>query len=333
MNIFMLSRVSDDEFDVALHYCTHMSIIGRIGATLRGGTSAPSEESSAARNAAVERSAGANPEIRGPQRTAKGTLRLGVLPDFLIIGAMKCGTTSLYNWLAHHQQIAPTNPKEIHFFDSDKNFLERGVRWYRAHFPVGEPGRTWISGEATPAYLFDPRVTDRVAGMVPDAKLIVLLRDPVSRAVSHWNHQVSRGREADDLAAALTRVMTVDAQRDSADRSAKRNDYLRRGHYAEQLERWWQRYDREQTLVLHSDEMFADPAETLDQVCEFLELPPMRPLPEFTARNVGTYRGKMDEDLRQRLVDYYRPHNQRLYDLLGIDYGWERRGSPAGAPG
>lgn len=257
-------------------------------------------------------------------------LRQGVRPDFLVIGAMKCGTTSLYRWLGQHQSVRPTDPKEIHFFDSERRYERRGPDWYLAHFPVDEPsGRDWITGEATPSYLFVPNVPERVAALAPDARLIVLLRDPVDRARSHWSHQRGRGREHAGLHEAMLRALRSDqalADKPDPDPAEIRVDsYLRRGMYAEQLERWWRYYDRERTLVLHSDDLFGDPAGTLGRVCDFLGIPPFDRLPAFDPYNVAKVSDRLPDVTRDLLRAYFAPHNARLYDLLGVDFGWDRR--------
>jgi hypothetical protein len=119
-------------------------------------------------------------------------------PDFLIIGAQKCGTTSLYNYLLRHPNVAPASKRSIRFFDYEPNWA-RGPVWYRSHFPF-TPGRRPLTGrplvgESTPAYLFHPLGGERVQKVAPHAQLIVLLRNPVDRAYSHYHHMRRRGRE------------------------------------------------------------------------------------------------------------------------------------------
>lgn len=261
---------------------------------------------------------------KGPRRTAEGVLLPGVVPDFLVIGAMKCGTTSLYRWLGEHRRVRPTNPKEIHFFDNEPVYAELGQDWYLAHFPSGDGGRNWITGEATPSYLFVPNVPERVAALAPDTKLIVLLRDPVDRARSHWSHQRSRGRETADVQAAMLRALRTDDRRnDSNPVRIRKDSYLRRGLYADQLERWWKHFDRERTLVMRSDDLFGDPAGALGRVCGFLGIQPYDRLPTFEAYNVGAHGDQLPAETRAMLREYYAPHNQRLYELLGADLGWD----------
>src|SRR5215208_8528317 len=119
----------------------------------------------------------------------KATAKLRPLPDFLILGAQKAGTTALYAYLRWHPQITGPSFKEVSFFD---RHYARGERWYRAHLPMR---RSSIVGEASPSYLFHPLAPERVAQMLPNARLVALLRNPVDRAFSHYQHEVALGRE------------------------------------------------------------------------------------------------------------------------------------------
>jgi hypothetical protein len=268
-----------------------------------------------------------------PLRVATSGIR--VLPDFIIIGAQKCGTTSLYEYLAAHPAVAPAARKEVHYFDRG---FRRGRAWYRAHFPtvpyrlVSEAltRQRLVVGEASPMYLFHPQVPRRVRALLPDVKLIALLRDPVERAYSQYHHRARRGkeplpfsdavvREADRIAAGL-----VGLQRDEtyASRIHRHVSYLARGIYADQLARWLRVFPREQLLILTSEEFFSDTPRVFSQVLEFLGLPPWAPA-QFNAFNPGTY-SDMEPSMRRWLVEYFAPHNERLYQLIGRDLGWSR---------
>lgn len=247
------------------------------------------------------------------------------LPDFLIIGVQKAGTTSLFNYLAEHPQIDVPLRKEVHYFDVR---YERSERWYRAHFPPSSTLGQTLTGEASPAYLFYEGVEQRVAELLPEVKLIVLLRDPVHRAYSHYQQSGRKGFETLDFSAA----MRAEAERLAApgepllrDRvsgtvALRKYSYLIRGHYAEQLERWFALFPRERFLIMKSEEMFADPQQTCDQVFDFLDLPPHR-LQQAKVHNEGRYdRDRLPGE--DELRTYFAPHNARLAELLGRDMGW-----------
>jgi hypothetical protein len=258
-----------------------------------------------------------------------------VLPDFVIIGAQKAGTSSLYHYLTAHPDVAPAARKEVHYFDWA---YKRGTNWYRSNFPLSIyqtgfqafKGRRLVVGEASPYYLFHPHVPGRLKALLPDAKLIVLLRDPVERTLSAYQHQVRKGREPLSLVEALDREgERIDAETTRLlaepmyNSEAHRNySYLARGHYAEQLSAWFSVFPRERFLVLHSQDFFDDTTRVFLQVQEFLGLACWHPA-EYRRFNAAEYEA-LDPAVRQRLVDYFAPHNARLYDLLGRDFGWPR---------
>ncbi len=269
------------------------------------------------------------------------------VPDFLVIGAKKAGTSSLMNWLLSHPSVARLFPvaervKSPHYFDIN---YWRGPMWYRSHFPTRaarqrqerRTGALSVTGEASPYYLFHPAAPDRVAAALPQVRVIVLLRDPVSRAYSNYWDRRAFGTE--DLAtfeqaidAEPQRLAGVDQHRLRTDPHYYSADhdhhtYLARGRYAEHLRRWIELVPGERLLVLRAEDVFRDPAETFATVQRFLRIPVVADL-GLRAYNARS-RSPMDPATRARLADYYRPHNAALYELLGRDLGWERDHPPA----
>jgi hypothetical protein len=235
---------------------------------------------------------------------------IGSLPDFVIIGAQKGGTSFLYHLLTRHPLVEPAARKELHFFDGPA-FSERGAQWYRRCFPSPKwnDGRRSITGEATPYYLFDPRVAERMAEVAPQARLITLLRNPVDRAYSHYQMQVKRSTETRTFEEAME-------QQDSS--------YLSKGIYIDQLRRWFEFFSRDQMLLLKSENFFEDPVGSLKVVLDFLDLPEWEPEASELQerRHKGGYKQMMDPSTRRRLETFFEPHNQRLYEYLGVDFGW-----------
>jgi hypothetical protein len=184
------------------------------------------------------------------------------------------------------------------------------------------------TGEASPYYMFHPHAPVRIREMVPDARLIVMLRNPVDRAYSHYQHEFRKKRESLSFAEAVEREperlhgelerMLQDPRYNS--RAHRRHAYVTRGVYLESLERVLQVFPREQLLVIRSEDYFGDPDATLRRVCAFLGLP-AQARRTFAKRNVGAY-APIAPDLRARLAAFYAPHNARLSDLLGADVGW-----------
>lgn len=263
----------------------------------------------------------------------RATAAQRVLPDFLILGAMRSGTTSFYDYVCQHPRVPPAFKKEIRFFD---RHLAEGLDWYRAHFPLArhllgrerQMGGRALTGEATPYYLFHPDVPRRVQEHLPQARFLVLLRNPVDRAYSHHAHQLARGRETLPFGEACAREeerLRGETERLAADphyRSERhrRQSYLSRGRYAEQLERWFARFPRERFLILQSEWFFREPQAAMDLTCRFLELPEFVVTPH-PATNAQKY-PRLDADLRRELEEYYAPHNARLRTLLGREFDW-----------
>jgi hypothetical protein len=256
-----------------------------------------------------------------------------VLPDFLIVGSTKCGTTSLHGWLIEHPFVAPTK-KEIHFFDM--NYGHR-ADWYRCYFPrvrerdafTAEHGRPFISGEATASYLAHYWTPRRAAKLVPEARLIVCLRDPADRAYSQYHYFRRRGTEPlesfEEAIASEEERLRGEEAREIADPSyhswqVYRWGYLRTGRYAEHLERWLEVFPREQFLFLKFEEVVAAPERALAQIHDHLGLP-RHDNAELPTLNAGAY-APMPEATRARLGEYFGPRNERLRELTGVDFGW-----------
>jgi Sulfotransferase domain len=263
---------------------------------------------------------------------AEGAPVTGTLPDFLIIGTMRGGTTYLYHLLSLHPLVEPCGKKELHFFD---NLFDGGyIEWYRRCFPTPKlkDGRRTITGEATPRYLFDPPVPGRVARVIPQVRLIALLRSPVDRAYSHYQAVVRKRNEAQSFeeAIGLERVRPLGREGETLARRGRaslddHSEYLSRSVYVDQLLGWSKFFSKEQMLVLKSEDFFERPHETLKTTFEFLGLPEWKPeaseiIPK--KRNAGSYEQEMDPATRRRLEEYFEPHNRRLYDYLGKDFGW-----------
>ena len=274
--------------------------------------------------------------IHSSARTcALATNRLRPLPGFVIVGTQRGGTTSLYKHLLQHPSVAPSllGIKEMHFFD---NQYSKGMAWYRANFPsmvsLGcrslRTGQRMVTGDASPYYMFHPHAPHRIAQHLPDAKLIVMLRDPVERAYSHYQWEVSLGFETLSFEEALeqedARLAGEEARMKTDPEYQSTNHqhyaYLSRGLYADQLATLMSLFRSEQLLVLQSEAFYSDPPGQFDRVLRFLELPPFTPS-SYRNFNPGSY-SKMSASTRSRLVSHFSAPNRRLYEQLGVDFGW-----------
>jgi len=250
------------------------------------------------------------------------------LPAFLIIGAQRSGTTSLYRYLVQHPRVAPAWPsKGVHYFDLEP---QRSLRWYRAHFPRASRGLT--SGEGAPYYLFHPLVAARVAQALPDVRVIVMLRDPVERAHSQYQQEFARGFEDEDR---FERALELEPQRLAGEEerliaepgyrsySHQHHSYVARGLYLDQLLRWEAALGRERILTLVADEFFADPAAGYASTLAFLGLPEPPSLPAFAAHNARPY-SKLEPETEAMLRTRFAESNRRLEQHLGRSLPWNQ---------
>ncbi len=263
-----------------------------------------------------------------------------LIPDFMIIGTQKGGTTSLYNYLLEHPSIARIYIKEPHFFDI---YFNKGFLWYRSHFPTIAQKyyanhfrkRAFITGEASPYYLPHPLAPARVAMTLPKVKLIIVLRNPTDRAYSQYQHQVRQpgveplsfeealGREEQRLAGEEQKMLEDEKY---ISFNHRHYSYLARGRYIDQIRIWMKFFPKDQFLILRSEDLYSNPEAALKETFAFLHIPNValkEQTEEYQQYNKASY-DKMNPVTRQRLVEYFKPHNARLYEFLGRDFGWDK---------
>ncbi len=261
----------------------------------------------------------------------------GALPHFVVVGTQKGGTTQMYDELIRHSQIAPALVKEVHFFDDN---YRKGEAWYHTFFPAAASSAiptdqsaagssAVVTGEASPCYLFHPWAAQRMQETIPDAKIIVMLRDPVKRAYSHYHHEVRLGYETLPFVEAIER----EEERLRGEREKMLNNplyrgdcymhysYLARGRYIEQLPAWYEHFAPEQILVLSSEEFFQNTDKVLTQVFAFLGLPAQSWTRQKSHKSFSY--PAMPAEAAAYLTQYFAPYNQQLYSFLNTDLGWK----------
>jgi hypothetical protein len=258
-----------------------------------------------------------------PTRLERWTAPWRALPNLLVIGAQKSGTTSLHDFLARHPEIRMSRIKECHVLWKTGCSL----RNYRAFFPLRarcRADRVKHVGESTPFYLFHPeaaanaqRLAQAVAAESHPLKAIAVLRDPVERAWSHYQHAIRQGTETHTFSTALDLEQTR-VQLDTF--SLQHHTYQSRGLYAEQLERWFAVLGREQVLVLEFRELLAMQPQTRERLREFLGVSQMFE-GDFPAANRGDSQ-RIPTEMRERLAQFYAEPNRRLERLLGFKFSW-----------
>lgn len=264
------------------------------------------------------------------------TNRGRMLPGFLIVGAQRCGTTSLYRALSQHPAILKAVlHKGVHYFDTDYG---RGMSWYRAHFPLKaharraqqSTGMTALTFESSPYYMFHPLAPERIARDLPGVRLLVLVRDPVERAYSAHTHESARGFETEPFEHALEleearldgEAERIIAQPTYLSLSHQHHAYRERGKYADQLSRLARLFGRDRIHVIDSGDWFAQPEPVYDAVLDFLGLP--RPSYPVFDRHNARPRAPMPPALRTALQEYFAPYDEQLAAWLGQPPSWRR---------
>lgn len=261
-------------------------------------------------------------------------------PDFLVVGAKRGGTTSLFNYLTQHPGIFGLFPQVRGKKSTDYYFANRAHsdRWYRSHFHTERfravharrSGHRPLSFEASPYYIWDPRIAPRIAKNAPSTKAILLVRDPVKRAWSHYQERVQNGVEpmsfGDALAAEDTRL---DGERERMMKDPSYHStawdwyaYRSRGEYLPQIEQWQKHFPADQLLVQLSEELYSDTQATLDRIYAFLEVP-QHVLPATRTYN-ATWRTRDDapQEEASQLAGHFAPHNKALAQHLGRELPW-----------
>jgi len=235
---------------------------------------------------------------------------------FLVAGAQKSGTSALDAYLREHPELCFPREKELHFFDTDRLFAVEPVDYapYHALFDPIPPQR--LLGESTPAYLYWPHAVERIARYNAAMRFVILLRNPITRAYSHWNYERLVHREPLGFLDAVRAY--AERQRTMTPGRAKRFAYVDRGYYTEQLKRLWAHFPLGQTLIFKSEQLLDDPAAVLARIAEFLGVAPFPPLPDKT-RNTREYEAPMSEEEKRHLVSLYAGEIRELERLLGWD--------------
>lgn len=255
-------------------------------------------------------------------------------PSFVIVGAQRCGTTSMYNYVTSHPHVVRALTKEVHYFDVN---MARGWAWYASHFVTEcraesrlRVGLPTVTGEASPYYVFHPHGVRRLREALPNTKIIVMLRDPVQRALSHYSHERMKGWESASLEEALAleesrlsgEVESLLADETYQSFGHQHYSYRARGDYLPQLQRVHEHYPPEQVFLLNSNDFYRDPDASYRSLMRFLGLDAQ---PPATFKRYNTYASpKPDPAVVTSLVRHFAPLNEALYDYVGKDLGWSR---------
>jgi hypothetical protein len=256
-------------------------------------------------------------------------------PDFLLIGAQKAGTTSLYRYLIQHPQILGNKTwKEIRYFDLPENY-QKGMGWYLGNFPSKLEKQNRLTFDASPSYLYFPHIPQLIKQDLGNIKMIAILREPASRAYSAWRmyHSFADNSHAHlrDIADHRSFPLAIDQELRQSFSEEQRPQYpygyVARGKYIEQIENYFSFFNKKNLLVLSAEELSRETEKTLEKVCKFLEI---GEFPQHLVENlkqekynVGRYQKDEEEKkVIEKLKVFFVPFNQRLYDLLDVRFDW-----------
>ena len=256
---------------------------------------------------------------------------LRVLPDFIIIGSMKCGTTSLYYDICEHPCASPAAYDEIGFFDSN---FHLGLNWYRSMFPtkrriedIRRKEGVAITGEDTPFYFWNPVAAKRIQKLLPNIKLITILRNPIDRAYSEYQDLVSSESNSPSFETFIENE--INARRkdssliteDNFEIFNQKNSYLLKGIYVDQLKIWAGLFPKEQIFTLSTENLNSEPITALESVFQYLNLP------DYKIKNIQRQKQKkyvpMNSQTRKILIEFFKPHNERLFKFIGKKFDWD----------
>ena len=255
-----------------------------------------------------------------------------VLPDFFVIGVVRSGTTSLYHYLGQHPSIKRASYDELGYFDDNYHL---GQNWYKSLFPtkytkqkIQKKFGKFLTYDVTPFYIYNPLVVQRIFKNFPDAKIIANLRNPIDRAYSNYTIAFQDG----DISSTFEEV--IQSEVEEIEKSKQKPDdksflvdvfyekILTRGFYAEQLKIWYDTFPKNNLFMISSEEFANNPDNVLKEVFEFLEVPYVK-IKDLTKQNKRNY-NPMKEETRNFLIDYFKPHNQNLYELINKKFDWDR---------
>ncbi len=258
-----------------------------------------------------------------------GPIRL--LPDFIIIGTARSGTTSLYYNICQHPCVLPAAYDELGFFDSN---FHLGLNWYRSLFPtlfskwmVKHNKKFAITGEDTPFYIWSPLVAKRILKILPNVKLIVLFRNPIDRAYSNYHLGVRAGSEnlsfEDAIQVELNQLKNNEIKPENKlEKYTTPRSYIAKGFYADQLKIWLKLFNDEQLFIISTEDFESKPQETLDKIYDFLQIPKNHII-NIKKHKVASYL-KMKSETRQFLVDFYKKPNAELFSMIGQEFDWDK---------
>ena len=256
------------------------------------------------------------------------------LPHFLIIGTSKAGKHSVLSYLNQHPDIKAGTKHDVGVYYFDTTFEYKSLSWYKSHFP-SKFSKFKIIGEASGTYLNHPLAPQRIKKTLPQAKLINFFRNPVDRAYSAYNHSSKYGWEHSSFDVSIeSEIERINIMNDNPESIINNMEpvnhlqfsYLRHGHYGSNLENWFNHFKKNQFMHFSTEDLDQNYDEIMNSLFVFFNLSEINVKKE-DRKNVGVGKGTyppMNEKTRDFLIDYYKPHNEKLYNLIGKKFDWDK---------
>ena len=248
-----------------------------------------------------------------------------VLPDFIIMGTVRSGTTSLYYNICEHPSVLPAAYDEIGFFDSNYHL---GIKWYQSMFPkqkemqeIKKNTGFSITGEDTPFYFWKKEAIDRIFQCLPNVKIIAIFRNPVDRAYSNYNLGLRMNTEKSTFEETIDEEIEFLENNSFRDSIERRRSYVTKGIYEKQIKSWFDVFPRKQIHILSTEEMQQNPQDELLKIFKFLEIP------EYIIKNpqkqkLAEYE-KMKMETRKKLLNFYKSYNENFFEMIKQRFNWE----------
>ena len=255
------------------------------------------------------------------------------LPKFFVIGGVRCGTTSLYHYLGQHNCIKQAAYDELGYFDDN---FHLGLNWYRSLFPtkfmqkkIENQYKKFLTYDVTPFYIYNPLVVDRIFKFSPNVKIIAALRNPIDRAYSNFNNRLQQLNDTkttfEDMVNNEMEIIKK-KEKDTKDDAFLVNTFyeldLAKGFYAEQLRLWFEKFPKKNILLISSEDLSTDTNRIISEIFEFLEVPKQE-ISDLTKQNKIKY-PKMRDSTREILIDFFKPYNEKLFDMIGKRFDWNK---------
>jgi len=248
-----------------------------------------------------------------------------VLPNFIIAGTVRSGTTSLYYNICEHPSVLPADYDEIGFFDSNYHL---GINWYRSMFPtqkhmneIKEKTGNSITGEDTPFYFWKKEAAERILNDLTNTKIIIIFRNPVDRAYSNYKLGVRFDSENLTFENAIEEEIEFLEKNTFRESIERKRSYLTKGLYYNQIKIWFDIFPRKQIHILSTEEMQKDPQKSLSKIYKFLDIS------EYTIKNPQKRKfvkyEKMNDETRKKLLEFYKPHNEKFFQVIEKKFDWE----------